>query len=119
MEISNREKVVTEFEKAVRKAHSEGWDFVDLTTEDGFTILALLKEYEPVSPECKQQENYRPYDYLWDMHYDENEKVLIEFSRADLDMILEYQKQSEAMTIQAAIMNAISIALDANDWKEV
>ena len=47
----------------------------------------------------------------------ENEKVLIEFSGADLDMILEYQRQSEATSIQNAIMNAISIAMDANDWK--
>lgn len=48
----------------------------------------------------------------------ENEKVLIEFSGTDLDMILEYQKQSEATSIQNAIMNAISVALDVNDWKQ-
>lgn len=51
------------------------------------------------------------------IHRLENEKVLIEFSGTDLKMILEYQKQSEATSIQNAIMNAISVALDANDWK--
>ena len=45
----------------------------------------------------------------------ENEKVFVEFSWTDLDMILEYQKQSEAVSVKVAIMNAISIALDAND----
>ena len=43
----DREKVIKDFEDAVRKAHGEGWDFVDLLTEDGFEILSLLKEQEP------------------------------------------------------------------------
>ena len=45
-------------------------------------------------------------------------KVFIEFSGKDIDMILEYQKESEATTVQNAIMNAISLALDhADDCK--
>lgn len=47
----------------------------------------------------------------------ENEKVLIEFSGEELNMILKYQDESGATTVQNAIMNAISLALDANDWK--
>lgn len=47
-----------------------------------------------------------------------NEKVVIEFTGKDLDMILEYMKQSGAIDIQTAIMNAISIALDDEDWKD-
>lgn len=46
------------------------------------------------------------------------ETIQIEFSGADLDMILEYQEESEATTIKNAIMNAISLALDhAGDGK--
>ena len=46
------------------------------------------------------------------------EKVVIEFTGKDLDMILEYQKEAEATTVQNAIMNAISLALDhADDCK--
>lgn len=41
--------------------------------------------------------------------------VNIEFTAEDLDMILQYQKESEAVTVQAAIMNAISLALDHVD----
>lgn len=41
--------------------------------------------------------------------------VNIEFTAEDLDMILQYQKESEAVTVQAAIMNAISLALDHAD----
>ena len=37
------DKVIEDFEHAVNKAHGEGWDFVDLFTEDGARILALLK----------------------------------------------------------------------------
>ena len=43
------------------------------------------------------------------------ETVKIEFSGEDLDMILEYQEVSEATTIQNAIMNAVSLALDHVD----
>lgn len=37
------EKIIKDFEYQVNKAHGEGWDFVDLTTEDGYKILKLLK----------------------------------------------------------------------------
>ena len=43
------------------------------------------------------------------------ETVKIEFSGEALDMILEYQEVSEATTIQNAIMNAVSLALDHVD----
>ena len=51
--MTNREKVIKEFECEVRKAHGEGWDYVDLLTEDGFIILELLKEQEPVEKEIE------------------------------------------------------------------
>ncbi len=43
----DREKVISDFEHEVFKANSEGWDFVDLTTEDAKKILELLKEQVP------------------------------------------------------------------------
>ena len=45
----------------------------------------------------------------------DEEIVEVEFSGEDLDMILKYQKLSEATSIQSAIMNAISLALDYTD----
>lgn len=43
--MADREKILEDFEYAVRRSHGEGWDYVDgLTTEDGFKILELLKE---------------------------------------------------------------------------
>lgn len=45
--MSDRKNLISDFEYAVRKAHAEGWDFVDLTTENGFEILDMLKEQEP------------------------------------------------------------------------
>ena len=45
----DREKILENFEYAVRKSHEEGWDYVDgLTTEDGFKILQLLKEQDKI-----------------------------------------------------------------------
>ena len=37
-------KVIKDFEEAVKKARGEGWDYVDLLTDDGFKILAILEE---------------------------------------------------------------------------
>ena len=45
--MSDRKNLISDFEHAVRKADAEGWDFVDLTTEDGFEILDMLKAQEP------------------------------------------------------------------------
>lgn len=49
----DREQIINEFEHEVRKAHGEGWDFIDWTTEDGFKILALLKEQETIIQRLK------------------------------------------------------------------
>ena len=43
------------------------------------------------------------------------EEVMIGFTKDDLNMIMEYQQVSGAVTVQAAIMNAISLALDHAD----
>lgn len=43
------------------------------------------------------------------------EKIMIEFTGKELDLILKYQEVSEADTVQNAIMNAISLALDHVD----
>lgn len=43
-----------------------------------------------------------------------DEKISIEFSGEEFDKIMEYMKLVEATTVQVAIMNAISIALDDN-----
>lgn len=40
----DNDKVIKDFEEAVKKAHGEGWDYVDLLTEDGLKILAILEE---------------------------------------------------------------------------
>lgn len=44
--MADREKVISNFEHEVNKAHGEGWDFVDLSTDDAEEILTLLKERE-------------------------------------------------------------------------
>ncbi len=41
-----------------------------------------------------------------------NENINIEFSDKDFELIMKYANLIEADTVQAAIMNAISIALD-------
>ena len=43
------------------------------------------------------------------------EKISVEFTGKEFDKIMEYMKCSEATTIQNAILNAISIALDDGD----
>jgi len=48
----DRGKIISDFEHEVFKAHSEGWDFVDLTTEDAKKILELLKG-QPEIVRCK------------------------------------------------------------------
>lgn len=49
----DREKVISNFEHEVFKANSEGWDFVDLSTEDAKEIFELLKKQEPVEPKVE------------------------------------------------------------------
>lgn len=44
-------------------------------------------------------------------------EIMIAFTDEEMDMILKYQTASEAVTVQAAIMNAISIALDDQDGR--
>lgn len=44
------EKIISDFEHEVSKAYGEGWDYVDLSTEDAKEILELLKEQEAVKP---------------------------------------------------------------------
>lgn len=42
-------------------------------------------------------------------------KINVEFSEEEFDLIMKYMEASEAVTVQAAILNAISIALDDDD----
>lgn len=42
--MTGSDKAIKDFGEAVRKAHGEGWDYVDLLTEDGLKILAILEE---------------------------------------------------------------------------
>lgn len=44
-----------------------------------------------------------------------NEKVSIEFTGEEFDQIMQYMNLIDAVTVQAAIMNAISIAMDDAD----
>ena len=46
----------------------------------------------------------------------ENEKINVEFTGEEFDLILKYMEVSEATTVQYAILNAISIALDRTDF---
>ena len=41
-----------------------------------------------------------------------SEKINIEFTGEEFDMIMQYMKLIEATTVQNAILNAVSIALD-------
>ena len=40
----------------------------------------------------------------------------IDFTGEEMEMILAYMDAAEAVTVQAAILNAISLALDQADW---
>ena len=40
------------------------------------------------------------------------EKINVEFTRKEYDFIMQYVTASEAVSVQAAILNAVSIALD-------
>jgi len=44
-----------------------------------------------------------------------NEKVSIEFTGEEFDQIMQYMKLIDAVTVQTAVMNAISIAMDDAD----
>ena len=39
-------------------------------------------------------------------------KIHVEFSEEEFDLIMKYMEATEAVTVQVAILNAISIALD-------
>ena len=41
--------------------------------------------------------------------------INIQFTEEEMDMIQKYQEVSEAITVQAAILNAISLAIDHAD----
>lgn len=58
MWLTYRERIIKNFEYQVRKAHREGWDFVDITAEDGYKILALLIEKESIvrCMDCKHRD---------------------------------------------------------------
>lgn len=60
--MSDMEKIMNDFEHEVNKAHGEGWDFVDLSTDDAKKILVLLKEQKQ---EIKRA-YMRGYDKAWD-----------------------------------------------------
>lgn len=45
------------------------------------------------------------------------EKINVEFTGEEFDLILKYMDAVEAETVQDAILNAISIALDDSDNK--
>jgi len=40
-------KIIEVLDSAIRKAHGEGWDYVDLSIEDAREILAALRRDEP------------------------------------------------------------------------
>jgi hypothetical protein len=42
-------------------------------------------------------------------------KINVQFTEEEFDMIQKYQEASDAVTVQAAILNAISLALDYAD----
>ena len=42
-------------------------------------------------------------------------KINVQFTEEEFDMIQKYQEASDAVTVQAAILNAISLALDYDD----
>ena len=56
------EKIISDFEHEVSKAHGEGWDFVDLSTEDAKEILELLKEQEAIVPKLIKMYPYDIYE---------------------------------------------------------
>ncbi len=45
------------------------------------------------------------------------EKINVEFTGEEFELILKYMEAAEATTVQNAILNAITIALDDKEWK--
>jgi len=45
--MSDQKNLIADFEKAIRNAYAQDWYFVDLTVENGFKILDILKKQEP------------------------------------------------------------------------
>lgn len=45
--MSDQKNLIADFENTVREAYAQDWYFVDLTVEDGFKILDILKKQEP------------------------------------------------------------------------
>lgn len=43
----NDPKIIETLDCAIRKAHGEGWDYVDLSIEDAREILGALRQCEP------------------------------------------------------------------------
>ena len=46
------------------------------------------------------------------------EKINVEFTGEEFDFIMRYMKESEAVSVQVAILNAISVALDDEGAEE-
>lgn len=46
------------------------------------------------------------------------EKINVEFTGEEFDFIMRYMKESEAVSVQVAILNAISVALDNEGAEE-
>ena len=44
------------------------------------------------------------------------EKINVEFTEEEFDIVLKYMEVSEATTVQNAILNAVSIVLDQIDF---
>ena len=61
--MTDREKIMNDFEHEVNKAHGEGWDFVDLSTDDAKKILVLLKEQE--TDQSKYEHHIDHTDCVW------------------------------------------------------
>lgn len=61
--MTDLEKTIKDFEYQVMKSHGEGWDYVDVTTEDGFNILKLLKNQEPKLVLSERKSETLPFRY--------------------------------------------------------
>jgi cysteinyl-tRNA synthetase len=96
----DREKALEDFEYAVRRSHGEGWDYVDgLTTEDGFKILALMKEYDT-------QVQYR------DDHIAEYEKEIKRLNKLVKEQEAEIRQLRLALDIAKGTCKGIVVETD-------
>ena len=76
----NGPKIIEVLDRAIRKAHGEGWDYVDLSIEDAREILVALKRCEPRMMTKSEAEQYTNGEEKYE--YSDKPPLFIEHKKA-------------------------------------